>query len=57
MISWQLFSTLGVQPAIGRDFTAADDSPSASGVVILSASLWQRRFGSDPGVVGKTVES
>jgi predicted permease len=53
--SWDLFSTLGVHPAIGRDFTAADDSPSANGVVILSASLWQRRFGSDPGILGKTV--
>jgi hypothetical protein len=48
--SWELFSTLGVHPAIGRDFTAGDDSPSANGVVILSTGLWQRRFGSDPGV-------
>ena len=56
MISWQLLSTLGVQPAMGRDFTAADDSPSASGVIIISASLWQRRFGSDPNVVGRTVD-
>ncbi len=53
--SWELFSTLGVHPAIGRDFTAADDSPSANGVVILSASLWQRRFGSDSGIVGRIV--
>jgi predicted permease len=53
--SWELFSTLGVRPAIGRDFTSADDSPSANGVVILSASLWQRRFGSDPGILGKTL--
>jgi predicted permease len=53
--SWELFSTLGVHPAIGRDFTAADDSPSANGTVMLSSSLWQRRFGSDPGVLGTTV--
>ena len=53
--SWDLFSMFGVHPVIGRDFTAGDDSPSANGVVILSASLWQRRFGSDPGVLGKTL--
>ena len=56
MNSWELFSTLGVHPMIGRDFTAADDSPSANGVIIISASLWQRRFGSDPNVVGRTVD-
>ncbi|MGB6687955.1 MAG: ABC transporter permease [Terracidiphilus sp.] len=53
--SWDLFRTLGVQPALGRDFTAADDSRSANGTVILSASLWKRRFGSDPSIVGKAV--
>jgi predicted permease len=53
--SWELFSTLGVHPAIGRDFTAADDRASANGVVILSAGLWKRRFGSDPGVIGGSM--
>jgi predicted permease len=53
--SWEMLSILGVHPAIGRDFTAADDSPSANGVVILSWSIWQRRFGSDPGMVGRTI--
>ncbi len=56
MWSWEMLSTLGVRPAIGRDFTAADDSPSANATVILSASLWKRRFGSDPGVVGRTID-
>ena len=54
--SWELLSTLGVHPVIGRDFTAADDSASANGVVMLSADLWMRRFGSDPGIVGQTVD-
>ena len=54
-VSWELFSTLGVHPALGRDFTAADDSPSADGTVILSANLWKRRFGSDPKIVGEII--
>ncbi len=54
--SWEMFSTLGVRPAIGRDFAAADDTPSANGVVILSANLWKRRFASDQGIVGQTIK-
>ena len=53
--SWDLFRTLGVQPALGRDFTAADDSPSANGTVMLSWGLWKRRFGSDPAIVDKAI--
>jgi predicted permease len=53
--SWELLSTLGVRPAMGRDFTAADDSPSANGTVILSWSLWKRRFGGDSAVIGRTI--
>jgi len=54
-ISWDLFRTLGVQPALGRDFIAGDDSSSANGTVMLSWSLWKRRFGSDPTIVGKAI--
>jgi len=53
--TWNLFSTLGVKPALGRDFIESDDRPSANGVVILSSSLWKRRFGADPGIVNQTV--
>ena len=53
--SWDLFSTLGVQPSIGRSFTAADDQPSANGTVILSWGLWNRRFGSDPAILGRKI--
>lgn len=56
MWSWDMLSTLGVRPAFGRDFTSADDSPSANATVILSASLWKRRFGSEPGIVGRTID-
>jgi putative ABC transport system permease protein len=53
--SWDLFSTLGVRPALGRDFTAADDTRAANPTVILSWSLYKRRFGSDPGILNQTV--
>ena len=54
-VSWDLFPTLGVKPAIGRCFTAADDSPAANGAVVLSWSLWKRRFGGDPSILNRTV--
>jgi predicted permease len=53
--SWDLFATLGVQPPIGRSFTAEDDQPSANGTVILSWSLWKRRFGGDSSVIGRKI--
>jgi putative ABC transport system permease protein len=51
-----LFVALGVQPMLGRTFTEAEaevDHPAP--VMVLSHRLWQRRFGSDPGVLGKQV--
>ncbi|MGA7343711.1 MAG: ABC transporter permease [Terracidiphilus sp.] len=53
--TWDLLTTLGVRPALGRDFTAGDDSHAANGTVLLSWSLWKRRFGSDPGVLNRTI--
>ena len=53
--SWNLFRLLGVEPALGRSFTAADDRPSAPATVVLSWALWQRRFGGDPGILNKPV--
>jgi putative ABC transport system permease protein len=53
--SWDLFATLGVQPRIGRSFAAEDDQPSANGTVILSWSLWKRRFGGDSSVIGRKI--
>lgn len=49
------FQTFGIQPQVGRAFAASDNEPGADDVVILSARLWHRRFGDDPGVVGETV--
>jgi putative ABC transport system permease protein len=55
LFSWDMLRTLGVQPALGRDFTQADDSPAASGTVLLSWGLWKRRFGGDPAVLNQTI--
>jgi predicted permease len=47
--------TLGLGPAIGRDFTREDDQPHAFPVALLSFSLWQSRYGGDARVVGQSV--
>jgi putative ABC transport system permease protein len=49
------FRALGVRPELGRDFLPSEDNPASLRVVMLSHSLWQRRFNSDPGIVGKTI--
>src|SRR5216684_4477202 len=56
LFSWDMLRTLGVQPALGRDFTQADDNPAASGTVLLSWSLWKRRFGGDPAILNQTID-
>ena len=56
LFSWNMLSTLGVQPALGRDFTAADDKPGANGTVLLSWGLWKRRFGGDPAILNQTID-
>ena len=48
------FSVLGVQPVIGRAFTTADDT-NGSRVVVISHALWQRRYGGDPGIIGRMI--
>src|SRR5437899_2749983 len=53
--SWNLFPILGVEPALGRGFTAADDQPSANATVVLSWGLWKRRFGGDPAILNQTI--
>jgi predicted permease len=50
-----LFSILGVIPALGRDFLPEDDTPGAPHVAILSHGLWLRRFGGDPQIIGKEI--
>lgn len=54
--SWNFFSVLGVNPAIGRAFAAGEDQPGKLQVAILSHGLWRSRFVGDPGAVGQTIE-
>jgi len=54
-VSAELFDVLGVKPALGRSFAAEEDRPGANPVCIISHGLWQRRFGSDPTLVGKQI--
>lgn len=54
MVSGGIFRLLGVRPRIGRDFEPADDQPDTTSV-ILSHGLWERRFGSDPGALGRSI--
>ena len=54
-VSANLFPLLGVDPQLGRVFTAAEDQPGSQKVVLLSHRLWQRRFGGDPAIVSKTL--
>ena len=57
--SAQLFSLLGVRPALGRSFLPGEDNPatvSGTDPVILSYGLWQREFSSDASVLGRTVQ-
>jgi predicted permease len=53
--SANLFSLLGVSPVYGRTFTAAEDQPGGQPVVLLTWSLFQRRFAGDPSIIGKQV--
>ena len=55
-VSAEFLPLLGVQPFLGRVFTAEEDRPNADRVVILSYGLWQRRFGRDPDILGRTIQ-
>ncbi|MGE5246558.1 MAG: ADOP family duplicated permease [Betaproteobacteria bacterium] len=54
-VSANYFHTLGVHPALGRDFRAADDDPAHWREVILTDAFWRRRFGADPSIVGRVL--
>lgn len=56
VVSHGFFSMLGIQPVLGRNFTAADDEPNAPAVLLLSNAYWKSMFGGDPNVVGRTVK-
>ena len=53
--SANFFSLLGLEPVVGRAFSADDDRAGAPGTVILSHTFWKRRYAGDTGIVGRTI--
>jgi len=54
-VSANFLDILGVQPALGRSFRVEEDQHGGPPVAMISSGLWKRRFGSDPGVAGRTA--
>lgn len=54
-VSAGFFRTLGVTPALGRDFRPGEDQPAAPGAVILSYPAWQKRFAGRPDTIGRSI--
>ena len=55
MVEPNFFSLCGATPMLGRTFRPEETKPGSDGVVVLSAGLWERRYGGDPHVIGKTI--
>ncbi|HVN82549.1 MAG TPA: ABC transporter permease [Terriglobia bacterium] len=55
MASAGFFAVLGVKPAVGRLFNPEEDRPGGAPVALISHGLWQRRFGSSPEFIGRTI--
>src|SRR5207237_9432022 len=53
--SGNLFSTLGVNPIMGRAFAPEEDRFGAPGVAVIRYGLWQRQYGGAPDVIGKSI--
>jgi len=56
IVSWDFFQLMGVEPLLGRLFLPAENSVDADPVLILGYEFWRTRYGSDPGVIGRSVE-
>jgi predicted permease len=55
LVTPSFFSTIGVQPMLGRAFTEAENTPGASPVMVISHGLWQRQFGGASDAIGKAI--
>ena len=55
LVTANVFKLLGVQPALGRTFTADEDQLGREHVAVLSDGLWRRRFNRDPGIINRNV--
>src|SRR6185295_20058275 len=56
LVTPELFSVFHVSPILGRTFTNEETLPERFRVAVLSHSMWQNRFGSDPDVLGRTIQ-
>jgi len=56
VVSWDFFQVMGIEPLLGRVFLPDEDREGAPPVLVLGHEFWQKRFGGDPGVIGRTVE-
>jgi predicted permease len=57
VVSANFFELLGVQPVLGRTFRPEEDgAPGGNPLLVIGESLWRRRFGADPGLIGREVE-
>jgi putative ABC transport system permease protein len=55
LVTASFFSTLEVQPALGRSFSPSEDQPGGNRVMVWSYELWQHRYGGDPNVINRTI--
>jgi predicted permease len=55
VVGWSFFDILGVQMQQGRSFRPEEEQLEASRVVVMSHGLWQRRYGGDPGIIGREL--
>jgi putative ABC transport system permease protein len=55
LVTTNFFDAVGVKPVQGRNFLEGESEPGKDGVAIIAYSLWQRRFGSDPAILNKTI--
>ncbi len=55
VVTANFLDVVGIKPMMGRNFTAEENQPGRDTVVIITHSLWQRRFGGDPNILNKTI--
>jgi predicted permease len=55
-VTWEWFNVFGVRPLMGRVFQPEEDQPRANQVAVLAYGAWQRLFGGDPSIVGKSIQ-
>src|SRR5688500_3559555 len=56
VVSGAYFDVMGLRPVLGRLIDSTDDGPQAAGAAVLTHRIWTRALGSDPSVIGKTVQ-